>query len=109
MMPSLEASGVKVVTVSTDAPGEIRAGRGTHGLKAKMLADPKLQIIDLFGFRNKNMNNFKPVPTRPGLPVPTTLLIDEQGIVVWKDQSKNYTERSNPDVVGAALAVLPST
>ena len=104
MMPSLEAAGVKVVTVSTDAPGEIRAGRAAHGLPATMLADPKLLITDVFGYRNKNLNNFKPIPTRPGLPVPTTLLIDEKGYVVWKVQSKNYTERSDPDVVGAALA-----
>ena len=104
MMPSLEEAGVQVVTVSTDAPGEIRAGRGAHGLKATMLADTKLEITDLFGYRNKNLNNFKPIPTRPGLPVPTTLLIDENGRVVWKDQSTNYTERSDPNFVGAALA-----
>ena len=104
MMPELTAAGVKVVTVSTDAPGEIRAGRGAHGLKATMLADPRLVITDLFGYRNKNLNNFKPIPTRPGLPVPTTLLIDEQGKVVWKDQTENYTQRSDPETVGKALA-----
>lgn len=67
-----------------------------------MLADPKLEVIDQFGYRNQNINNFK-VPGRPGLPVPTSLLIDEQGRVVWKDQSANYTQRSDPKVVGAAL------
>jgi hypothetical protein len=34
--------------------------------------------------------------------VPTTLLIDADGKVVWKDQSANYTQRSDPDFVGAA-------
>ncbi len=77
-------------------------GRGVHGLKATMLADPKLKIIELFGYRNKNINNFK-TPGRPGLPVPTSLLIDESGTVVWKDQSDNYTQRSDPDFVGTAL------
>jgi peroxiredoxin len=75
-----------------------------HGLQATMLADPKLEVTDLFGYRNKNLNNFKPIPTRPGLPVPTTLLIDEQGRVVWKDQTENYTQRSDPKTVTAALA-----
>jgi len=78
-------------------------GRGMHGLKATMLADPKLKVIEQFGYRNKNINNFK-TPGRPGLPVPTTLLIDPEGKVVWKDQSDNYTRRSDPQVVGAALA-----
>jgi len=68
-----------------------------------MLADPKLKVIDQFGFRNKNINNFK-TPGRPGLPVPTALLIDEHGKVVWKDQTDNYTRRSDPGVVGAALS-----
>jgi len=78
-------------------------GRGMHGLKATMLADPKLKLIEQFGYRNKNINNFK-TPGRLGLPVPTTLLIDSAGKVVWKDQSDNYTRRSDPQVVGAALA-----
>jgi peroxiredoxin len=77
--------------------------RSMSGLKAIMLADPKLEIIDLFGFRNQNLNNFR-MPGRPGLPVPTSLLVDENGKVVWKDQSDNYTRRSDPDYVGAALS-----
>jgi peroxiredoxin len=98
----LDAAGVKIVTVSTDTSSQIRMGRAVHGLQATMLADPKLLVTELFGFRNKNINNFK-TPGRPGLPVPTSLLIDEQGIVVWKDQSANYTQRSDPDIVGEAL------
>ncbi len=78
-------------------------GRGMHGLNATMLADPKLELIDRFGYRNRNFNNFK-MPGRPGLPVPTSLLIDAGGKVVWMDQSDNYTRRSDPDIVGAALA-----
>ena len=68
-----------------------------------MLADPKLEVIEKFGFRNRNINNFK-TPGRPGLPVPTTLLVDSDGKVVWKDQSDNYTRRSDPQIIGAALA-----
>ena len=90
------------MTVSTDTTAQIRMGRGMHGLRATMLADPKLKVIDQFGIRNKNINNFK-TPGRPGLPVPTSLLIDENGKVVWMDQSDNYTRRSDPDVVGDAL------
>ena len=74
-----------------------------HGLTATMLADPKLEVIEQFGFRNKNINNVK-TPGRPGLPVPTTLLVDADGKVVWRDQSDNYTRRSDPAFVGAALA-----
>ncbi|MFT4561494.1 MAG: peroxiredoxin [Gammaproteobacteria bacterium] len=77
--------------------------RSMSGLKATMLSDPKLEIIDQFGFRNQNLNNFR-MPGRPGLPVPTSLLVGEDGKVVWRDQSDNYTRRSDPDYVGAALS-----
>ena len=77
-------------------------GRGMHGLQATMLADPKLEVIDTFGIRNQNINNFK-TPGRPGLPVPTTLLVDSDGKIVWKDQSDNYTRRSDPEIIGTVL------
>ena len=99
----LDNAGVQIVTVSTDKPVEIRIGHAMHGLNATMLADPKLKVIEQFGYRNKNINNFK-TPGRPGLPVPTSLLIDAEGKVLWMDQSDNYTRRSDPDIVGAALA-----
>jgi len=78
-------------------------GRGMHGLKATMLADPSLEVIERFGYRNKNINNFKR-PGVEGLPVPTTLLIDTDGRVVWKDQSADYTQRSDPNIVSAAIS-----
>lgn len=94
---------MQIVTVSTDTAAELRTGRGMHGLKATMLADPKLEVIELFGYRNQNLNNFR-LPGRPGLPVPTSLMVDGEGKVLWKDQSDAYTRRSNPEIVGAALA-----
>ncbi len=93
------------MTVSTDKPGEIRAGHGMHGLNATMLADPTLKIIEQFGLRNQNLNNFR-MPGRPGLPVPTSLLIDSDGKVVWKDQSENYSQRSDPDTVHDAISEI---
>ncbi len=77
--------------------------RRLHGLDAIMLADPQLAVIDQFGYRNHNFNNFR-MPGRPSLPVPTSLLVDASGMVVWMDQSDNYTRRSDPGIVGAALA-----
>ena len=101
----LDASGIRIVTVSTDTAGEIKAGQAMHGLHATMLADPQLEVIDRFGFRNKNINNFK-IPSRPGLPVPTSLLVDGNGEVVWKDQSDNYTRRSHPKLINKVVAEL---
>jgi hypothetical protein len=37
------------------------------------------------------------------LPVPTTLLVNADGEVVWIDMSENYQRRSDPEVVLAAM------
>jgi hypothetical protein len=38
------------------------------------------------------------------LPVPTSLLVDANGTVLWMNQSENYQRRSNPDFVRGVLA-----
>lgn len=91
------------MTLSTDKAAEIRAGRGVHGLQATMLADPQSEVAGLYGLINQRFNNFF-IPGRSRLPVPTTLLIDPSGKVVWMDQSENYTQRSDPAIVGQMLA-----
>jgi peroxiredoxin len=98
MRPALDALGVEMVTVCADTADEIRAGRRKHGLDAVMLPDPTLTITDRFGLRNPK--NFAP---RPGviipLPIPTTILVDADGIVRWTDQAGDYMRRSDPERV----------
>ena len=100
LRPELDALGIQVVTVSTDTPKALRAGHPKHGLGAVMLSDPELAVIDRFGLRNQRIQSGP--PGRPQ-PVPTTLLVDADGVVRWMDQSENYQRRSDPDVVRAAI------
>jgi len=105
LQAELDARGVAVVAVCAETAEEIRRGRVKHGLRATLVPDPQLVITDLFGLRNPR--NFAP---RPGviipLPIPTTILVDADGIVRWVDQSTDYMRRSDPTVVRAALALL---
>ena len=91
---------MQIVTICTDTPSQIRKGRDKHGLRAVMLADPKLEVIDLYGLRNQGIQSGP--PGRPQ-PVPTSILADGDGIVRWIDQSESYQRRSSPDVVLGAL------
>ena len=83
-----------------DTPAQIRAGRGKHGAKATLLADPDLVVTTRYGLVN-----------RPGLapggirrlPIPTTLLVDAEGVVRWIDQASDYAVRSHPERVLAAI------
>lgn len=102
MRAELDARGVALVTVCADTAEAIRAGRGKHGLAATMLPDPDLAITDRFGLRNPR--NFAP---KPGLilplPIPTTILVDADGIVRWIDQAADYMHRSDPAAVLGAV------
>ena len=92
---------MQIVAVCTDTPGKLAAGRPKHGLSGTFLADPELAVTDAFGLRNTNVA-VRP-PGLPGLPIPTTLLVDSTGKVCWKDQSPDYMQRSDPDTVRAVL------
>ena len=67
-----------------------------------MLSDPDLAVTDLFGLRNTGIHSGMPGKAK-ALPVPTSLLVDATGKVVWMDQSENYQRRSDPDYVLDAL------
>jgi peroxiredoxin len=103
LRPEFDKRSVQVVTVSTDHPEEIREGRRAHGLQADMLSDPDLTVTDQFGLRNLGAHSAPPSDDTEALPVPTSLLVDANGKVVWMDQSENYQRRSGPEVVLAAL------
>ena len=94
---------MQIVTVSADTPKELRDGHGAHGLKARMLSDRDLAVTDAFGLRNQGIHSGPPGDDTEALPVPTSLLIDGEGKVLWIDQSENYQRRSGPEVVLAAL------
>ena len=91
------------MTVSTDTPAEIRAGRRKHGLGAMMLSDRELAVTDRFGLRNQGVHSGNPRDEIEALPIPASLLVDADGKVLWMDVSANYQRRSGPDVVLAAL------
>jgi peroxiredoxin len=67
-----------------------------------MLSDRELAVTDRFGLRNKGIHSGPPIGAK-ALPVPTSLLVDADGRVLWIDQSENYQRRSDPDYVLAAL------
>ena len=100
LRPELETRGIELVAISTDTPEEIRAGRGKHGTDAVLLSDPELAVTDLFNLRNPK--NITPRGIS-GMPIPTTILTDSDGIVRWIDQTDDYMLRSDPDRVLEAI------
>jgi len=100
LRPELDARGIQVVTVSGETPADIRKGRSKHGLRAMMLADPGLEVAGRYNLINER--NLNPKGVGP-LQIPTTFLVDAQGLVRWIDQAQDYQIRSGPDRVLGAI------
>lgn len=93
---------MKILTISTDTPAELRNGRHKHRLQAKMLSDRELVVTDRFGLRNQGFHSGLPGGAK-ALPVPTSILADAEGRILWMDQSESYQRRSDPEHVLGAL------
>jgi peroxiredoxin len=107
LRPELDGRGIQVVAVSGDTPKQIRAGRGKHGLQAVFLSDRDAAVIEQLGIVNQGVHSGIPVVAASRLPIPTTVLVDAEGIVRWVDQADTYQRRSDPERVRQALELLP--
>ena len=114
MAPAFAGYGVKVVAVSKDTPAQVRAHRERDRLeKVTLLADPELVVIRAYGLLHRKALEFKTwtvlgmplgVPTKRKLmAIPTTLLVDEHGVVRWIDQADDYRIRGDEARVVKAL------
>ena len=74
----------------------------------RVVSDESLAITDLFNLRHERA--LAGAPRRPlvrPLCIPTTFLIDGEGIVRWIDQAQDYRVRSDaPRVLAAVRAAL---
>ena len=68
-----------------------------------MLSDRTLGVTDAFGLRNQGFHSGSPRDEIEALPIPTSLLIDADGTVLWMEVSGDYQRRSGPEVVLAAM------
>ncbi len=102
MRPELDKRNVQLIAICPETPQEIAKLRKKHGSKAVMLSDRDLKVTEQYHLLKQR--NFAP---KPGmlvpLPVPTTFLVDDRGIVKWIDQADDYMIRSHPDRVREAI------
>jgi peroxiredoxin len=100
------ALGVKLVAVSSDRVDELAPFRRKHGWAIRLIADPTLVAHRLY---NVQFRKFTPRrgPFRD-LAIPTTILIDRDGRVLWVEQTPDFRVRPQADMVLAkAQALLP--
>jgi len=75
-----------------------------YGLRSRIhfWSDPESRAIDQLGLRRPN-----PEAIEEGVPHPTTLLLDRDGVVRFADVREDYHLWLDPAVISEALAQLP--
>lgn len=105
---------VEVVALSMDTPAKAAHHQQRDGLRFTLLSDPKLEVIRQFGLQHDGGLEFAISGSIAGIPIalptgfktmaiPTTLLVDEDGIVRWIDQADDYRLRGDVQRITAAL------
>ena len=115
MQPDLEKFSVSVVALSKDTAEEAAIHMTRDKLSLTLLSDSKLEVIRQYGVEHHKALNFTtgsfmlftiPLAFRPSfktMAIPTSLLLDENGIIQWIDQADDYRIRSNGDRVLQAV------
>ncbi len=108
MQPELEKQGIRVIALSKDTVEEAATHKKRDGLTLTLLSDCELEIIRQYGVEHHKALNFKtgaftiagiPVglsaPSFKTMAIPTSMLIDEKGVIQWIDQSDDYRVRGD--------------
>lgn len=115
MQSELEKLGIHVVALSKDSVEEALIHKDRDGLTLTLLADPKLKVIRQYGVEHHKALNFTtgrftilgfPVgfgPSFKTMAIPTSMLVDENGVIRWIDQSEDYRVRSDDRRVREAV------
>jgi peroxiredoxin len=115
MQPELKALGVQVLVLSKDTVDEAAVHKKRDGLTMTLLSDPELAVIRQYGVEHHKALGFTtgalsiggvPMafpPSFKAMAIPTTLLIDEDGVIQWIDQADDYRIRSDDDRVRQAV------
>jgi len=108
---------VQTIALSTDTVEHTKAHIERDNLDMRLLSDPQLAVIRQYGVEHHkalsvDSTNVKTIfgiglpfstPSYRPIAIPTSLLIDEHGVIQWIDQSDDYRLRASRDNIMAAL------
>ena len=115
MSKELEKYGVTIVALSKDTLEEAAHHKERDHLSLTLLSDPELEVIKQYGLEHHKAlefstgrfsllgNSLALLPSIKKMAIPTTLLLDEQGVIRWIDQADDYRLRSDEEHVLAAV------
>ena len=104
LLDDLGARQTKVIAISPDRVDELREFGRKTGFKMTLLADPENRVIRQYNLQNRNFTPRRG-PFRE-LVIPTTLLIDDRGIVRWLDQASDFRMRRSAQEIMTRIDVF---
>lgn len=119
LLPVLNEKHVGLVAISPQTPDGSRAMQETNALTYDVLTDPGNQLSTALGIHTNPSDGTRSAQAEIGidvaganadgtdaLPMPTTIVIDADGIVRWIDVHPDYSTRSEPRDILAAVDAL---
>lgn len=116
MQPELAKHDISVIALSKDTVEEAAIHKTRDGLTFMLLSDPELDVIRQYGVEHHKALSFTTgklivggiplafTPSFKTMAIPTTLLVDEDGVVKWIDQADDYRLRSDNSRILDAVA-----
>jgi peroxiredoxin len=116
LVPELALRGVPLIAVSPQAPDDSLSMKEKNALTFTVLSDPGSQLARSVGVVTAPTAEARSAQLQlgldlaavnadgtTGLPMPTTIVVDADRVVQWIDVHANYTTRSEPNQILAAL------
>jgi peroxiredoxin len=117
LVPALAEQGIRLVAISPQTPDGSLSTQETKELTFTVLSDPGNQIAGQLGILTAPSDGARAAQLQLGLdltkvnadgttalPMPTVVIVDSAGIIRWIDVHADYTTRTEPDQVLAAIA-----
>ena len=121
LVPELARRGVALVAVSPQAPDGSLSTQEKNDLTFTVLSDPANRVAGSVGILTAPSAEARVAQLElgldltavnadgtTGLPMPTTIIVDADHVVRWIDIHPNYTTRSEPEQILAALDAVAS-
>lgn len=119
LVPALAERGVQLIAVSPQKPDGSLSAQEAGQLTFSVLSDPGNQLATALGILTRPSDDARQAQAAlgldvsavnadgtAGLPMPTTVLVDAEGVIRWIDVHPDYTTRTEPQQVLDALSAL---
>jgi peroxiredoxin len=116
LVPELAGRGVGLVAISPQTPDGSLSSQEKNELTFSVLSDPGNQVAKVAGILTAPSDEARAAQLQlgldltavnadgtTGLPMPTTMIVDAERVVRWVDVHLDYTTRSEPGEILAAL------